>query len=65
MERIIDILYQAIIATNTRDFVKSCDPDDYSKRELQHIAWEYGKYGLECSGEEWHTAINHIKSQLG
>ena len=61
MEKIIDNLYNVITDTNTWDFVKTCDPDDYSERELQLIAWECGKRDLDCSFEEWHIAMERMK----
>lgn len=61
MEKVLNILYQSITQTNTWDFIGSCDPDDYSERQLQNIAWECGKHGLDCSGDEWHIAMDHMK----
>ena len=67
MNTVLNILYQSITYTDTWDFIETCDPDDYSERSLQLIAWECGKHGLDCSGEEWHLAMDHMKyiSQYG
>jgi hypothetical protein len=58
---ILSTVYYSITDTDTWDFIKTCDPDDYSERPLQLIAWECGKRGLDCSGEEWHIAMDHMK----
>ena len=61
IQKLLTTLYQSITDTNTWDFIKSCDPDDYSVRELRDIAWEFGKHDIDCSGDEWHFAIDHMK----
>jgi len=61
LESVIIILYQSVIDTDSLDFIKNCDPDDYSERTLRDIAWECGKYDLDCTGEQWYTAMDHIK----
>ena len=55
-------LYKTVVDLDAWDFIKTCDPDDYAERRLQAIAWEFGKYGIDCSGEDWHTAMDHLKS---
>ena len=54
-------LYKSVADLDAWDFIKTCDPDDYAERRLQAIAWEFGKYGIDCSGEDWHTAMDHLK----
>lgn len=55
-------LYKSVVDLDAWDFIKTCDPDDYADRRLQAIAWEFGKYGVDCSGEDWHIAMDHLKS---
>jgi len=62
MDQIVDIVYNSIVDTGVSwDFIRTCNPDDYSERDLQTIAWECGKSGLDCTGEEWHLAMDRMK----
>ena len=58
---ITDTLYKSIMELGEWDFIRTCDPDDYTERKLQAIIWEFGKYGIECSCEEWHQAMYNMK----
>ena len=60
-EDVIVILYQSVMDTNSWNFIRDCDPDDYSERKLRDIAWECGKHDLDCTGEQWYLAMDHVK----